>query len=62
MKAVIVKEFGLDTQMIVEVISAPTPKDSEVLVKVEAIGVNPLEIAIRTGDHPRAAQMKFPYI
>jgi len=62
MKAVIVKEFGLDTQMIVEDVSAPTPKDSEVLVKVEAIGVNPLEIAIRTGDHPRAAQMKFPYI
>ena len=62
MKAIMVNEFGLEAPMSIEDVSTPTPGDSEVLVKIEAIGVNPLEIAIRTGDHPRAAQVKFPYI
>ena len=62
MKAVMVNKFGLDTPMVIEDVSSPSLGDSEVLVKIEAIGVNPLEIAIRSGDHPRAAQMKFPYI
>jgi len=62
MKAVMVNEFGLDTPMVIDEIPTPSPGDGEVLVKIEAIGVNPLEIAIRSGEHPRAAQMKFPYV
>ncbi len=61
MKAVRVTRFGLDHPMVVEDVGEPTPGPGEMLVRIAAAGVNPLEIAIRSGNHPRAKAMTLPY-
>ncbi len=61
MKAVRVTQFGLEHPMIVEDVEEPRPGPGEMLVRIVAAGVNPLEVAIRTGNHPRARAMTLPY-
>ena len=61
MKAVRVTRFGLDHPMELEEVAEPAPGPGEMLVRIAAAGVNPLEVAIRTGNHPRAAAMTLPY-
>lgn len=55
MKAIVLEQFG--KSLIVEEIEKPQPKDNEVLVKIRASGLNPLDIKIKNGqaDH---AQVK----
>jgi NADPH2:quinone reductase len=62
MKAVFVTKFGLDTPL--EAGDAPEPKAGagELLVRVRAAGVNPLEVSVRQGAHPSARLLKLPYI
>ncbi len=62
MKAVFVKAFGLENPLAVEEAPDPKPGTGQVLVRVRAAGVNPLEVSIRSGKHPRAKMMKLPYI
>ncbi len=62
MKAVSVHEFGLENPLVVEDVPEPEAGPGQVLVKVDRAGVNPLEISIRAGEHPRAQQMKRPFI
>jgi NADPH2:quinone reductase len=62
MKAVTVHQFGLDHPMVLEDLPAPEPGPGQICVVIRAAGVNPLEIAIRQGEHPRAKAMKLPYI
>lgn len=52
MKAVVVREFGAPDVMRVEDVETPVPAASQVLVKVEAIGINPVETYIRGGLYP----------
>lgn len=59
MKAIIVREFGEPEVMKVENVSMPEPKGAEVLVKIEAAGVNPVDTYLRTGIHAHAP--KLPY-
>lgn len=61
MKAVRVTQFGLDHPMELDEVPEPEPGPGEVLVRIAAAGVNPLEVAIRSGDHPRAGAMTLPY-
>ena len=61
MKAVRVTRFGLEHPMELEEVAEPTPGPGEMLVRIAAAGVNPLEVAIRSGNHPRAAAMTLPY-
>lgn len=51
MKAILVKEFGGPEVMQIAEIDTPTPTGTQVLVKVEAAGVNPVETYIRAGVH-----------
>lgn len=62
MKAVLVKAFGLDKPLAIEDVPEPKAGAGQLLVRVRAAGVNPLEISVRDGAHPRAKQMKLPYI
>ncbi|MBI3128234.1 MAG: NADPH:quinone reductase [Candidatus Tectomicrobia bacterium] len=62
MKAVLVKKFGLDTPLAVEEVPEPRAGAGEVLVRVRAAGVNPLEISVRNAAHPSAKLLKLPYI
>ena len=61
MKAVRVTRFGLDHPMELEEVAEPAPGPGEMLVRIAAAGVNPLEVAIRSGNHPRAGAMTLPY-
>lgn len=51
MKAIIVKEFGGPEVMQIEAVPTPVAAAGQVLVKVEAVGVNPVETYIRSGQY-----------
>ena len=59
MKAIVVREFGPPDVMKVEDVPTPEPTGSQVLVKIEAAGVNPVDTYLRTGIHAHAP--KLPY-
>lgn len=59
MKAVIVREFGEPEVMKVEDVDLPEPADSQVLVKIEAAGVNPVDTYLRTGIHAHAPNLPY---
>ena len=52
MKAIRVQQFGEPQVLQLQDMSALTPKDEEVLVAVKAIGVNPVDTYIRSGNYP----------
>src|ERR1041385_8612636 len=49
MKAIVAHEFGGPEVLKLEEIPRPEPKENEVLIKVIAAGVNPVDAMIRTG-------------
>src|SRR5688572_3662959 len=59
MKAIVVHEFGGPEVMKLEDVPTPEPKGSEILVRIEAAGVNPVDTYLRTGIHAHAP--KLPY-
>jgi NADPH:quinone reductase-like Zn-dependent oxidoreductase len=52
MKAVRIHAFGGSDQLIVDDAPVPSVKDDELLVKVRAAGVNPVDVAVREGRAP----------
>jgi len=59
MKAILVKEFGEPEVMKFEDVPTPVIGDSQVLVRVKAAGVNPVDTYIRAGIH--AQRPALPY-
>lgn len=59
MRAVMQREFGAPEVLEVMEVNPPTPLPSEVLVAVQAAGVNPVEAAIRSGAFPLLGQPPF---
>lgn len=59
MKRIIVKEYGPPEVMSLEEAEIPTPVGSQVLVRVRAAGVNPVDTYLRSGNHAHAP--KLPY-
>lgn len=59
MKAIVVREFGEPEVMKVEEVPVPEPGPSQVLVRIRATGVNPVDTYLRTGIHAHAP--KLPY-
>lgn len=59
MKAVLVREFGAPEQMKIEERATPSPGPGEVLVKIHAAGVNPVDAYIRTGTHAQKPQLPY---
>src|SRR6187549_3603350 len=59
MRSIIVREFGEPEVMKVEESETPKPEGKQVLVKVHAAGVNPVDTYLRTGIHAHAP--KLPY-
>ena len=62
MKAVFVNKFGLENPMILEEIDTPEPKSGQLLIKLGASGVNPSDVATRSGKSHHSSHMKIPYI
>lgn len=59
MKAIVVREFGEPEVMRVEEVAKPEPTGHQVLVRIMAAGVNPVDTYLRTGIHAHAP--KLPY-
>lgn len=59
MKAIIVREFGEPEVMKLEDVPTPEPSGTEVLVRIHAAGVNPVDTYLRSGIHAQAP--KLPY-
>ena len=59
MKAVVVREFGAPEVMKIENVPDPTPGPQQVLVRARAIGVNPVEVYIRSGTYPRKPTLPY---
>lgn len=59
MRAIVVREFGEPEVMKLEEVVTPDPAAGQILVKIEAAGVNPVDTYLRTGNHAHAP--KLPY-
>jgi NADPH2:quinone reductase len=59
MKAIVVKEFGGPDVMRLEEVPTPEPAGNQVLVRIMAAGVNPVDTYLRSGNHAHAP--KLPY-
>lgn len=62
MKAIRIRSFGgPDVLELVEV-EKPVPRDNEVLIKVRAASVNPVDYKIRSGSYPMVKQDQLPKV
>ena len=59
MKAIQVNQFGDPNVLQLAEVPIPTPKDGQILIRIHAIGVNPVETYIRSGTY--AAKPTPPY-
>jgi NADPH2:quinone reductase len=59
MKAIVVREFGAAEVMKLEEVPNPSPGPGQVLVRVKAVGVNPVEVYIRTGTYARKPNLPY---
>jgi len=59
MRAILVRQFGGPDVLKVEELPDPAPGSAEVLVRIEAVGVNPVDTYIRTGTY--AMKPPLPY-
>jgi NADPH2:quinone reductase len=59
MRAIVVREFGGPEVMKLETVPTPRPGPSDVLVRIRAAGVNPVEAYVRAGTYARLP--KLPY-
>lgn len=59
MKAIRVKEFGGPELLRLEEVPEPQPGPGQVLVRIKAAGVNPVDTYIRAGIYPRKPQLPY---
>jgi len=57
MKAIVVRAFGGPEVLRVEEVPEPEPAPGQVLVAIEAVGVNPVETYLRSGTYPRKPEL-----
>src|SRR6266481_216173 len=62
MKAVVIHEYGNPEVLKYEDIARPEPKDDQLLIRVIAAGVNPVDGMIRSGMFAREGNRAFPII
>jgi NADPH2:quinone reductase len=59
MKAIVVREFGPAEVMQLEEIPNPTPGPGQVVVRVKAVGINPVDVYIRSGTYGRKPNLPY---
>src|SRR6476660_9918626 len=59
MKAIRVHEFGGPEVLRLEELQTPQPGPGEVLVRMQAVGVNPVETYIRAGTYARLPELPY---
>jgi len=62
MKAVVIHEFGSVDVLRIEDLPTPEPKPDEVLVKVHAASINPVDYKIRSGKYPPVPFEQLPVV
>src|SRR5437773_10558844 len=62
MKAIVVHEYGGPEVLKYEEVPRPEPKENEILVRVIAAGVNPVDGMIRSGKFAQYFRNKLPLI
>jgi NADPH2:quinone reductase len=59
MKAIVVREFGTPEVMRLEDLPVPSPRPQQVVVKINAAGVNPVDTYLRSGNHAHAPSLPY---
>jgi len=59
MKAIVVKKFGEPEALQIEETPQPRPAAGQVLVRVHAVGVNPIDTYIRAGTYPKLPALPY---
>ncbi len=59
MKAIVVREFGGPDVMQIQDVADPSPGPGQVLIRVHAVGVNPVETYIRAGVYARTPPLPY---
>ncbi|MBI3050719.1 MAG: NADPH:quinone reductase [Acidobacteria bacterium] len=59
MKAIVVREWGPPDVMTLEEVPMPWPGPGQVLVRVKAVGVNPVETYVRAGTYARKPNLPY---
>jgi NADPH:quinone reductase-like Zn-dependent oxidoreductase len=62
MKAMRIRSFGGPEVLELAEVEMPTPRDDEVLIRVRAASVNPVDYKIRTGTYPVVKQDQLPKV
>src|SRR4051812_6513293 len=59
MRAIVVRAFGGPEVMQIEEVASPSPGAGQVLIRVKAIGVNPVDTYIRSGTYARKPNLPY---
>lgn len=59
MKAIVVEEFGGPEVMLQKTVPKLTPQPDECLIRVEAVGVNPVDTYLRSGAYPKLPDLPY---
>src|SRR5918992_1180612 len=62
MKAVRIHRFGGPEVLEIDEVSVPEPQDGEVLLKIHAVSVNPVDYKIRSGQYPPVKEEQLPKV
>src|SRR5688572_32336582 len=62
MKAVRIHRFGGPEVLEIDEVSVPEPQDDEVLLKIHAVSVNPVDYKIRAGQYPPVKEEQLPKV
>ncbi|ACU05333.1 NADP-dependent oxidoreductase [Pedobacter heparinus] len=62
MKAIVIKEFGAADKLEISEIEKPQISDDQVLIRVKAAGINPVDTKIRSGAHRSAKTLQLPAV
>jgi NADPH:quinone reductase-like Zn-dependent oxidoreductase len=62
MKAIVIQKFGKPEELQLNEIEKPVVNDDQVLIKVIAAGINPVDAKIRSGSHKSCKDLQLPAV